>query len=136
MEEKTMNEVKVYQEVARLIGAYQQCIKTGNSEWAHLERIEAHIKDLPHGSGIDGTTYLDFEKSSENKLVIHSEYHCMNDNGMYDGWVNFTITITPSLSFGFYLKITGNFGKYREVVLDYLVDTFTQAFNETIKTVA
>jgi len=133
-----MNELRVYEEVARLIGAYQRCIETGNNEWAekYLEKIESHIKDLPNGSGIDGTTYLDFEKSSENKLVIHSEYHCMNGNGFYDGWVKFTITITPSLAFGFYLKITGNFGKYRELVIDYLVDTFYHAFNETIKIVA
>lgn len=45
---------------------------------------------LPHGSGID----LDWNVSETNQYVYFgNSYHCMDDNGMYDGWQDFSIRI-------------------------------------------
>ena len=125
--------MKTYISLARAKAARLNCIKTNNKEWEekHEETIEKIIDNLPHGSGIDGKTEFDYENSNEERLRIYSEYHYMNENGYNDGWVNFTITIKPSLLFGYDMKIAGNFGKYADVK-DYLYDTFSAALNEEI----
>ena len=53
----------------------------------------------------------------------------MNQNGYYDGWVNFTIKVMADLSFGYKLSITGSFGKYSHVK-DYLHDVFHYALSQ------
>lgn len=124
--------MKVYQELASRISAYQNCITYNNTIWEekHKEVIDEIIDSLPHGSGIDGKTECDITNSTDQKIIIESCYHCMNDNGYYDGWVDFKIIISASLSLGFNIKITGKFGKYRSIVLDYLEETFAYALNK------
>ena len=116
---------KKYIELAKAIAAKANCIKSGNEEWFDKwdDKINSIISSLPHGSGIDGRTELD-DKSTGDKIIINSEYHCMNEGGYYDGWINFRLTITGSLMFGFNLNITGNFGKYQDVK-DYLHEIFS-----------
>lgn len=125
--------MKMYVELARANQARLNCIESKNQEWEsrHEERIEALVNSLPHGSGIDGKTEFDYEYSTGERLRIYSEYHCMNEGGYYDGWVNFTITLKSSLQFGYTMTIKGNFGKYADVK-DYLYDTFSPAFDEDI----
>lgn len=68
------------------------------------ERADKHIlANLPHGSGIDGTwlSHIDYKKVSRfsyrmRKLVCTNAIHCMDENGYYDGWVVFTLTIPIS----------------------------------------
>lgn len=68
------------------------------------ERADKHIlANLPHGSGIDGTwlSYIDFKRNGRykftmNKLVCTNSIHCMNENGYYNGWIPFTLTIPIS----------------------------------------
>ncbi len=101
---------QVYQAIARSLGAYTRCAKETNHPWTekHKDNIERIIKDnLPHGSGFDNGTTLDFDKSTDNKLVFNTAFHHMDDNGFYCGWTNHTVTVLPELSFGFSLKISG-----------------------------
>ena len=140
-----MINIQVYQEIARILNAMENCrkIKKDSNEtlynetyWydRHAEKVDYIIKNyLPHGSGIDSKTEIDFEKSNDDKIVINSEYHCMNENGYYDGWVNFRILIIPCLLFGFKLKIIGNFGKYKHVK-DYLHDLFYDNLTQNFDT--
>ena len=45
---------------------------------------------LPHGSGID----LDWQIEYRGDYIIAiNSYHCMDENGMYDGWQDFSIVI-------------------------------------------
>lgn len=127
--------VAKYKKLAGTIQARLNCIESNNIEWQdkHEETIENIIKSLPHGSGIDGVTKIDLEKSTAEKIVIYSEYHCMNEDGYYDGWVDFIITIKPSLQFGINLNITGNFGKNQELK-DYLYETFDSDLREPYDT--
>lgn len=126
-------ERKFYQELAGTIGARINCKKSGNTEWfyRHTERLEQLQHDyLPSGSGIDSGTKIDLEKSTDEKIVLNFGYHHMNEGGFYDGWTEHTAIITPSLQFGFNLKITG---RDRNQIKEYLADTFRQVLNETVK---
>ena len=125
-------ERKLYQELASSFIAYNNCIASNNTEWEekHYDKILNLIDSLPHGSGIDGKTELDFNKSNNNKLVINSEFHVMDENGYYDGWINFSLTVEPSWN-GVDISIKGNFGKHQELK-DYLVETFGYELEKTI----
>jgi len=111
--------------MAKAIEAKKNCIKSGNEKWFDIweDKIKTIIDSLPHGSGIDSDITL-MDASTGEKIVIESSYHCMNDGGYYDGWINFRLTITGSLMFGFNLNITGNFGKHQDVK-DYLHEIFS-----------
>jgi hypothetical protein len=125
---------KLYQEIASRIVAIQNCIKTNNKEWElnHAEVLEKLIDELPHGSGINGKTEIDEERSNDKKIIIYSYYDFMNENGMYDGGTNFEIIVSPSFD-DINLKINGRFGKYQDVK-DYLYDVFYNALIEEIET--
>jgi|WetSurMetagenome_2_1015567.scaffolds.fasta_scaffold689295_2 hypothetical protein len=101
---------KVYSEIAARLDAIANCARSGNTEWEnkHADAIEEICKnDMPHGSGFDSGVKLDFSKSSPKKLVFLAPFHHMNDGGYYCGWVDYTVIVTPSLSSGFDLRITG-----------------------------
>jgi len=124
--------MKVYNKLALSFNALCRCKETGNDEWIvkHTDTINAIIdKYFPHGSGIDAITEFDFDRSKENRIYINSSFHVMNEAGYYDGWINFTVRITPSLSFGIDLLITGNFGKHQDIK-DYLYMIITEPLSE------
>ena len=100
--------------------------------WSKFTAQErAIIENLPHGSGIDADWTAD---KARGTIVCHNSYHCMDEMGGYDGWVNFTVTIKPSLQFGHRMTISGRFGKYQDI-RDYLYDILGEAVS-TIKAVA
>lgn len=113
--------------LASSIDARLTCIERGNHDWEkkHEECIEQMMKKLPHGSGLDSEARLDYTRSHGELIVIYQGFHAMDQDGFYDRWINFTITITASLMFGFNLKIVGDFGKYQDVK-DYLYDIYSE----------
>lgn len=115
----------LYQTLASLIQARLNCIKSNNTEW--LEKHTANIFELvknclPSGSGIDCGTKIDLDMSTPDKIVLHTSFHHMNDCGMYDGWTEHTVTVTPSLQFGFNLKISG---RDRNDIKEYLHEVYS-----------
>ena len=50
---------------------------------------ELLLEKLPHGSGID--CKWEFEWLKNGKLLAKNSYHCMNDNGYYVGFADFTV---------------------------------------------
>ena len=129
-------ETKVYKELANRIQARANCKKAGNTEWfdkhtAIAEWIISH--ELPHGSGLDGTWRLAYDKSNENRVVLYMEYHAMNEVGFYDGWIDFSVTLTGSLAHNFDMVIRGNFGRHQDIK-EYLYDILTDAFNASVDT--
>lgn len=126
--------MKVYQELATRFVAWLNCHAAQNGEW--MARHEDVIQDLidrylPHGSGIDSEVRLDFERSKPDRLVFYSSYHVMNEDGYYDGWIDFTVVVTPSLAFGFDVKVLGKFGKHQDLK-EYLGDIFYAALREEL----
>ena len=136
---------KIYKEIASRINSIGNCEKAGlstyNREWKQKhEDVIDYIQDniLPSGSGIDcgckiDTTIADVDNINVDKLVIHSEYHTMDENGMYGRWITFRVVVRPSLQFGIVLNIMGNFGKNQDLK-DYLYDVFNEALEQEIDT--
>ena len=136
---------KIYKALATKAYSRLRCIdsinESSNSDnienWKKwTNRYEDEIDNImrnhfPYGSGVDNGCTFNYEKSCGNRLVINSGYHCMNENGYYDGWVNFTVTLTPDLELDYKLNIRGNFGKYRHVK-DYLYQIFDDSFSQNI----
>ena len=120
---------KIYSQLASIVGAYHRCVASGNAEWEqkHEERIEEILESFPSGSGFDNGTKLDFDASGDDKLVFNTAFHHMNDCGMYDGWTEHTVVVTPSLSLGFHVKVTG---RDRNGIKDYIAECFSCALNE------
>ena len=123
---------KLYKHFAGTLQAYQNCIKTGNKIWEekHLEKLNKMIDCLPHGSGIDSDVELDFEKSNPNKLVFNFSFHFMDDYGMYDGWIDYKLTVTPNLYNDFDLYITG---RNKREIKDYFYEIFDYALRQEIE---
>jgi hypothetical protein len=101
----------------------------GNMEWQsnHTEEIERLVKEyLPSGSGIDSGNKFDFDDSTGEKLVFNSSFHVMNENGCYDGWIDYQVVVKGDLQFDIDMKIKGRFGDNQDLK-DYLYDTYNLA---------
>jgi len=122
---------KRYQVIATAAQARITCKERGNNEWLEkwTETIENETANLPSGSGIDSAPKFDFEKSTPEKLIFDFGYHHMNDGGYYDGWTDHSLIVTPSLQFGFSIRITG---KDRNQTKEYLYDVFHDALTEEV----
>lgn len=127
--------MKLYQRLAQLLDAYQRCEAEGRKEWAdnHCESIERLCKaHMPHGSGLDAgmSTQLLLEESTPDRLVFPADFHHMDEYGFYDGWTEHRVVVTPSLAFGFTLKVTG---RDRNEIKSYIEETFHTALNKEVE---
>ena len=125
--------MKVYQQLARLV----DWNPTGEYLDSKNKRVEDLVKNyLPSGSGFDGDISID-EKSTDKKIILHVEYHHMNDNGFYDGWSTFKIIITPSLAYDYSLVVKGETVVkkyfYDGVFKNYIIDTFMPYLDKEMK---
>jgi len=123
-----MTSKPIIQQLASAITARLNCIQQANHEWR--EKWEAAILEiqeyhLPSGSGVDRGCTVDLEKSTGDRIIIHIEYHHMNDGGMYDGWTEYTVTVTPAFD-GFNLRISG---RNRNDIKEYLGDLFYESLS-------
>lgn len=100
--------MKTYQILSRAIGAKARCDKEPGNPWSQRwqERIDQLLGDFPSGSGYDRGTKLD-DSSVPERLVFNTSFHHMDDGGMYDGWTDHQVIITPSLEMGWHMRITG-----------------------------
>lgn len=114
--------------IASTVQAFKNCIEAHNNEWRdkHLEAIREYEDMLPSGSGIDGGTKIDIDRSSGDKLVLTFSYHHMNDCGMYDGWNDYTCYVRPAFD-GITLSIRG---RNRNDIMDYLYEVYNGALTE------
>ena len=84
---------------------------------------------LPHGSGID--CKWGFEVLTNGKIKASNSFHCVNENGYYDGYADFTLTfdVTKSLR-AFRLVFNGRVAQYKNrqyMLRDYLEDSIYDA---------
>jgi hypothetical protein len=118
----------LYSELSRLI----QARKTSKPEWAerHTDTIESLVKEhMPSGSGFDSGTKIDLDASHAEKLVFYTSFHHLNGQGFYDGWTEHTVTVTPSLSGDFHLRISG---RNRNEIKDHMYQSFEQALRTEV----
>jgi hypothetical protein len=116
----------LYKYLAAIVQARLNCAQRmdTHAEWfaKHTEQIRQIVSDMmPSGSGWDHGTQIDLDASHGDKLVFRGSYHHMNDGGMYDGWTDHTVTVKPSLQFGYSIRVSG---PNRNEIEDYLVDMF------------
>lgn len=124
----------LYSELSSLLQARRNCARISlNSPECfkhHTETIERLVdQHLPSGSGFDSGTKLDLDASREDKLVFVTSFHHMNQNGFYDGWTEHTVTVTPSLSDRFHLRVSG---RNRNDVKDYIHESFDVALRTDV----
>lgn len=115
--------MKVYKELARACGAYHRCVASNNTEWEAnwKSKIDGILEGFPSGSGFDSGTKIDLDSSNDEKLTFTTAFHHINDCGMYDGWTEHTVTITPSLGLDFHIKVSG---LDRNQIKGYIVECF------------
>jgi hypothetical protein len=117
--------------ILALYDACRTCEERNNDKWAtkHWDNIRQTLLDvLPHGSGIDSDWHFE---DNGNYIKCHNSYHRMNDVGMYDGWIGFSIYIRTDRRniFGnLAWRIVGTFGKHQDIK-EYLDDLFTETLN-------
>jgi len=127
-----MSQEMLITSLARKFGAYKNCEENGNTEWLnrHAETIvELVDKYLPHGSGFDRGTNLEFAASKPNRLVFYTEFHHMNDFGGYCGWSYHNVVVTPDLQSGFNLRVTG---QDRRHIKEYIAETFYECLSQLV----
>lgn len=124
---------KLYQELASLVVARLNCIKANNTEWhdKHEESIELLVKEhMPSGSGFNSGTSINLEECTPTRLVFETGFHHMNDGGMYDGWTEHKVIITPSFD-NFDMRVTG---RNRNDIKNYIAETFSYALTQGVST--
>jgi hypothetical protein len=104
--------MRVYQAIAQKLEAATRCRDSGNNnEGVHECDLMKLAEDyLPCGSGFDGGTQIDFEESTTNLVVLRVSFHRMSEHGYYDGWLDYTAIIKPSLAHGFDVGLTASNG--------------------------
>jgi len=115
--------MRVYEKVARLIQVKDNKV-VGEEAQADLEDLV--LEYLPQGSGFDNGCEVDIDASTPDRLVIHTSFHHISDNGFYLRWTDHDVIVTPSLILGFDLRVTGR--DYREIK-GYIADMFSEALD-------
>ena len=123
--------IPLYQHLARELARYERCSQGNPTIAAHIPpRIIALVfEHMPSGAGIDNGTEFSFGLSKPNRLVFTFGYHHMNSMGSYAGWTEHMAVVTPSLEWGYDLRITG---KDRNGIKDHLYEIFRAAVNTPV----
>jgi len=127
-------EKQVYKQLSSSFMAYKHCVFSENQTFIdiHEKRLyDIAENHLPAGSGFDVGTLFDFEKSRDDRLVLQSSYHPLNEAGFYEEWIDFEVVIKPSLAFDFTIDVKGRFGT-RQDIKEYILDTMHYYLNEKI----
>jgi hypothetical protein len=119
----------VYQVIASKLQAMANCVQSGNEEWhaKHGDAIARLMKAAPSGGGFDAGTEIDFDASTTEKLVFSTSFHHMTEHGYYGGWTEHNVIVTPSLTSGFNLRVTG---RDRNDIKEYIGELFHEFLAE------
>jgi hypothetical protein len=118
--------------IAALIGAIENCEKSGNIEWfdRHRDRLAYIEKEhLPSGSGVDCGVKVDMHASTRGKLVLSVPFHVMTQDGFYDGWRDYHVIVTPAFD-GISVVVKG---RNAQGIKEYLGDLFHEALTRVIE---
>ena len=126
---------RIYQEIASRLTAIENCQRRLDaeesndvavahaSEWLdkHADVVNALVTLGPSGSGVDSGFSIDHDKTRRDRIVLTTAFHHMTETGMYDGWTDHEVIVTPTLEFGYELRVTG---RNRNDIKDYLRELF------------
>src|SRR5271165_1801319 len=126
--------MKLYEKIAMTVSARLNCIARGNAEWKlrHQETLCGLVSNhMPRGSGFDAGTEIDLDLSNGERLVFHTSYHHMDENGSYNGWTSHIVRVYPAFS-GIRMTITGKNNNDINIK-DYVYECFDCALNEEVE---
>lgn len=112
--------------LSNLIRARLNSANVDNTEWVdkHTVYIDKLLEALPHGSGIDRGMTLNYDLSTDIKIVFDFAWHHMDEDGFYCGESDHQLIITPMFS-DKDLRITG---RRQADIKDYLYQLFDSVF--------
>lgn len=88
-------------------------------------------RNLPHGSGINCDWTFEWMTTA---VICRNSYHCMNDNGFYEGYADFSITLHYAEDVSdFRLKFHGYQAQRlnrKHMLREYLTETFFYALTD------
>jgi len=123
----------IYKVLARKVSLLEQ-----DSEF--YDQVETHIENVienhfPSGSGFDAGCTINLDNPKSTKLIIDIPFHCMNEDGYYDGWLYPSLIITPSLTYDYDVRINWRSynGKYKFLLNEYFLDTFSFLLDQEIE---
>jgi hypothetical protein len=122
--------------IAGAFEAAENCQRSDNAEWQakHVAAIDALVREhMPSGSGFDNGTRLNFNLSGPDKLVFETDFHHMNEHGVYECWTQHRVTVRPSFVFGVNVAVNGS---NRREIRDYIAETFHEALATPVDSAA
>jgi hypothetical protein len=84
------------------------------------QELEELKKFLPYGSGFNSGSEICLEECQDEKIVILTWYHHMNERGYREEVTKHKVIITPSFR-GMNIKVTG---KNKNIIKVYIADLF------------
>lgn len=123
---------KVVTAIANKFQAMLNCEESGNVEWygKHEDAIKDILKNyMPAGSGFDSGTGFNAVESKPEKLVFETAFHHMNEVGYYEGWTHHKVIVTPSLVYGYTIRVTG---RDKKQIKEYIAAAFEAALSAEI----
>lgn len=119
--------ITLLQAIASTLEARRNCIASKNVEWKakHEQTLLELENQLPSGSGFDSGTRICIDECTEKKIVLETSFHHMDEHGMYTGWSNHAIVITPGFV-GFYIRVTG---RNVDAIKDHITQEFAQCLS-------
>ena len=91
-------------------------------------------QELPHGSGIDCEWHL--KLTTPTRVNAVNSYHCMNDGGYYDGYVDFTLHFDIGNKDVFRVTFRSNYQNRerakRYMLREYLEDIFSETLERVV----
>ena len=126
--EKTM---PLYKALARTLAQLRN-LKASNNQTVFLDRAYDSLAQLeallPSGSGIDCGTKIDRDDCEDDTIALSLSYHHMADCGMYDGWTEHSVVVSPAFD-GIDLRVTG---RNRNGIKEYLADEYHHALTSEV----
>tara|TARA_R110001632_G_scaffold70752_1_gene164620 strand:- start:10615 stop:10995 length:381 start_codon:yes stop_codon:yes gene_type:complete len=119
------------EQIASTVQAMSNCIAVKNKVWEdlHRDKLDNLKEQLPSGSGIDSGCEIDLNNTTNEKVIIKTSFHHMDEHGGYDGWTEHKITIRPQFN-GIDIKISG---KDKNGVKEYLAELFNEVLTNEIQ---
>lgn len=109
----------LYQIMAHCIGAMgNRVVPDGawQSRWQTV--LDQCVALLPRGGGFDVSPTLVEGVTKPEYLVFQGSYHLMNQHGVYVGWRDYRVIVTPSFVHGMTLRVAQARGDLGEYVAD------------------
>ena len=106
-----------------------------DTKMSSIDDVPQHIREmlehLPHGSGIDAD--LSATIVSDDHVEVVLPYHKMNEVGMYDGWIDFFVTILRRKDGTWAVDKVFPSPEEDEGIADYIGDTVYYALTDLYK---